>query len=45
VHCKGGLGRAGTFAACCLIYNKYKPEDAIKLVRKTRSNTINCISQ
>lgn len=30
VHCKGGLGRAGTFAASCLIYSGHKPADAIK---------------
>lgn len=26
VHCKGGLGRAGTFAAACLIAKKVQPE-------------------
>lgn len=30
VHCKGGLGRAGTFGASCLIYSGFKPADAIK---------------
>ena len=45
VHCKGGLGRAGTFAAACLIYSQHPPKDAIKLVRNTRSHTINNRSQ
>jgi len=29
VHCMGGLGRAPTFAASCLIYSGVKPKEAI----------------
>jgi protein-tyrosine phosphatase len=37
VHCMGGLGRAGIFAAACLIYRGFPVEEAIKLVREVRS--------
>lgn len=45
VHCKGGLGRAGTFAASCLIYSKHSAKNAINLVRNTRKNIINNLCQ
>jgi len=37
VHCKGGLGRAGTIAARLLVELGYDPSEAIKEVRKVRS--------
>lgn len=38
VHCVGGLGRTGTVAALFLkIKNKFTPEQAIKIVRESRS--------
>ncbi|MFC3835094.1 MULTISPECIES: cyclin-dependent kinase inhibitor 3 family protein [Deinococcus] len=37
VHCRGGLGRAGLTAACVLVQAGMTPEDAIRLVRHTRS--------
>lgn len=36
----GGLGRAPTFAASCLIYSGVKPIDAIEMVRKARKNSL-----
>ena len=41
VHCRGGLGRAGTFSACCLIEaTGTSPEDAIRAVRDARPGAI-----
>ncbi len=37
VHCKGGLGRAGTIAARLLVELDVSPEDAIRIVRDARS--------
>lgn len=37
VHCKGGLGRAGTIAARLMVELGRPPEDAIRLVRESRS--------
>jgi protein-tyrosine phosphatase len=37
VHCRGGLGRAGTIAARLLVELGMKPEAAIQVVRKARS--------
>ena len=37
VHCKGGLGRAGTIAARLMVELGTPPDDAIRLVRKSRS--------
>ncbi len=37
VHCKGGLGRAGTIAARLMVELGTPPEDAIRLVRDARS--------
>lgn len=40
VHCKGGIGRAGTIAAMILIDSGITdPEEAIRIVRQTRSKT------
>ena len=46
VHCKGGLGRAGTCAALILFLQGFEMSDAIQLIRATRSNQcINPIQQ
>lgn len=45
IHCKGGLGRTGTIAACLLIESGMKPDDAIAAVRKARRGTIETLEQ
>jgi ADP-ribosyl-[dinitrogen reductase] hydrolase len=40
VHCKGGLGRAGTVAALMLVELGMEPERAIREVRKARRGAI-----
>ena len=40
VHCKGGLGRAGTVAARLLVELGARPADAIRLVREVRRGAI-----
>jgi protein-tyrosine phosphatase len=41
VHCRGGLGRTGTVAACVLVaLGRHTAEEAIKAVRKARRGTI-----
>ncbi|MBT9498265.1 MAG: cyclin-dependent kinase inhibitor 3 family protein [Zoogloea sp.] len=40
IHCKGGLGRTGTIAACLLIESGIPPAEAIKQVRTARRMTI-----
>ena len=46
IHCKGGLGRAGTCAAIILFLQGYEMNDAIHLIRTTRSSDcINPIQQ
>lgn len=40
VHCRGGIGRSGTIAACCLVARGRKPADAIKLVRASRPGAV-----
>jgi protein-tyrosine phosphatase len=40
VHCKAGLGRAGTVTSCVLAGLGYEAEDAIKVVRATRRGAI-----
>ena len=40
VHCKGGLGRAGTVAARLLVEMGWQPEAAIAAVRTARPDTI-----
>lgn len=37
VHCRGGLGRAGLAAACLLVQGGMAPDEAVTLVRRTRS--------
>jgi ADP-ribosyl-[dinitrogen reductase] hydrolase len=36
IHCRGGVGRAGTVGACCLVRLGDSPEGAMKRVRKAR---------
>lgn len=40
IHCKGGLGRTGTIAACLLIEAGADNIDSITKIRSTRSRTI-----
>ncbi|MFC1849807.1 isochorismatase family protein [candidate division CSSED10-310 bacterium] len=37
VHCVGGLGRSGTIVACLLLEYGYSWQDAVKIVRNSRS--------
>ncbi|UGB26067.1 ADP-ribosylglycohydrolase family protein [Methylorubrum sp. B1-46] len=45
VHCKGGLGRAGTIAARLLVELGADPEDAIQRVREARPGAIETLEQ
>ena len=45
VHCRGGLGRAGTVAACLLVELGDAPGNAIKRVRGARPNAIETPAQ
>jgi ADP-ribosyl-[dinitrogen reductase] hydrolase len=45
VHCWGGVGRAGTIAAACLVARGTPPEDAMAIVRKTRGRAIESAAQ
>ncbi|MYC67957.1 MAG: hypothetical protein F4X12_16650 [Acidobacteriia bacterium] len=45
VHCRGGLGRAGTVAARLLIELGESPDSAIRKVRKARSGAIQTTGQ
>lgn len=45
VHCRGGLGRAGTFAACVLRMVGWNGPEAIGLIRASRARTIQTRSQ
>jgi protein-tyrosine phosphatase len=40
VHCRGGLGRSGTFAAGCLVVAGRTSRDAIRLVRAARPGAV-----
>jgi protein-tyrosine phosphatase len=40
VHCRGGLGRAGTIGACCLVAVGSTGESAIRSVRAVRPGAI-----
>jgi protein-tyrosine phosphatase len=40
VHCRGGLGRTGTVAACCLVGRGHPADAAIRAVRNARPNTV-----
>lgn len=45
VHCMGGLGRAPTFTATCLIYAGLTAEEAIKVVQKGRPDSLTLQNQ
>jgi protein-tyrosine phosphatase len=45
VHCRGGLGRAGTICACCLSHFGYMGQDAIDEVRLRRPGAIQTLKQ
>lgn len=45
VHCRGGLGRAGTVAGCLLIEMGLSQEDAIERVRQARPGAIETAAQ
>nr|WP_137830562.1 ADP-ribosylglycohydrolase family protein [Methylobacterium sp. L1A1] len=45
VHCKGGLGRAGTIAARLLVELGANPEKAIQRVREARPGAIETVEQ
>jgi ADP-ribosyl-[dinitrogen reductase] hydrolase len=45
VHCKGGLGRAGTVAARLLVELGTAPEAAMELVREVRPGAIETLAQ
>jgi len=45
VHCRGGLGRAGTVAACILVEMNVSPGQAIQAVRKVRPRAIETSAQ
>ena len=45
VHCRGGLGRSGTIAACCLVALGRAPRDAIRAVRAARQGAIEVQAQ
>ena len=45
VHCRGGLGRAGTVAACLLVDTGVAPHDAIQRVRAARPHAIETAAQ
>lgn len=45
VHCKGGLGRAGTLAACLLVESGMSADEAIHAVRTARPKAIETVLQ
>lgn len=45
IHCKGGLGRAGTVVACLLMEAGMGALEAIDAVRQARKNTIETVDQ
>jgi ADP-ribosylglycohydrolase/protein-tyrosine phosphatase len=45
VHCRGGLGRSGLFAACCLIALGHEPAAAIRIVRAVRPGAVETLAQ
>ncbi len=40
VHCRGGLGRSGTIAACVLVARGRTPAEAIRMVRSARPGAV-----
>ncbi|MFO0727086.1 MAG: cyclin-dependent kinase inhibitor 3 family protein [Myxococcota bacterium] len=45
VHCRGGLGRTGTIAACVLVALGFSAQEAIDEVRKSRPGTLETSGQ
>jgi len=45
VHCRGGLGRSGTVAACVLVARGRSPHEAIRLVRSARPGAVEMADQ
>jgi protein-tyrosine phosphatase len=46
VHCRGGLGRTGTLAACVLVaLGRHTADEAIAAVREARKGTVQTIEQ
>ncbi len=45
LHCRGGLGRTGTIAACCLVEMGSSPEQALLRVREVNPNYVQSGSQ
>ncbi|WP_218628302.1 cyclin-dependent kinase inhibitor 3 family protein [Variovorax sp. dw_954] len=45
VHCRGGLGRAGTVAACLLVEHGVAPTQAIERIRRVRPHAIETPAQ
>lgn len=45
IHCRGGLGRAGTIAALLLIERGFSSDEAIKKIRSVRHGAIETASQ
>jgi protein-tyrosine phosphatase len=45
VHCWGGLGRAGTIAACCLVAHGCEPRRAVATVRSARPGAVQSMAQ
>jgi hypothetical protein len=45
IHCRGGLGRSGTVAACCLVAAGRKADTAIRLVRAARPGAVEAEAQ
>ena len=45
IHCRGGLGRTGLVAACCLVALGRGARESIALVRNTRENAVETTEQ
>jgi atypical dual specificity phosphatase len=45
LHCRGGLGRTGTIAACCLVSLGQDPQQALAGVRRVNHNYVQSPAQ
>lgn len=45
LHCRGGIGRTGTIAACCLVSLGREPQAALSEVRRVNSNYVQTPAQ
>ncbi len=45
IHCRGGLGRTGLVAACCVVALGHSPDEAMRAVRASRQGAIESASQ